>query len=458
MNRWRGSSVAVVLLATAVPVCAQDLTAIVGARIIDGLGGPPIENGVVIVEGARIAAVGPAGSIDIPDGAEVIDAAGGTVMPGLADMHVHLGGGWDGETVDLMGYQRYLDALLYSGVTTVLDTGDVLLLLQQMRQEIEAGRIDGPRLRFVGPLLDGPDPFWPPISYRITSSAQLGKVVGQLADGGVDALKAYGSLPDSLIAALVLAARERGLPVLADVGPRNGSLPTVESGIRAFAHAGFAPIADSVVDAMVERDVAVITTVAVIESFARRRFEDLSFLDDPLLARTMPPWFRHDLVAHATREQSSDQEEGARRAAAGLRNGMTNVRALRDAGVLLVAGTDSPYPGVYYGESLHRELELLVEAGLSPLEAISAATRNAAVLLGEEDEWGSLAPGVAADLIVVDGRPDRSIGDTRRIRWVMQAGRRVDRASLEFDPARHGEFRPSDPLRGPPADGGPSLR
>jgi len=98
MNRWRGSSVAVVLLATAVPVCAQDLTAIVGARIIDGLGGPPIENGVVIVEGARIAAVGPAGSIDIPDGAEVIDAAGGTVMPGLADMHVHLGGGWDGET------------------------------------------------------------------------------------------------------------------------------------------------------------------------------------------------------------------------------------------------------------------------------------------------------------------------------------------------------------------------
>ncbi len=453
MNRRSALPVALVLLTAALPVRAQSVTAIVGGRIIDGLGGPPIENGVVLVEGGRIAAIGPAGSVEVPGGAEIVDASGGTVLPGLADMHVHLMGGWDGEAVDVLGYRRYLDALLYAGVTTVLDTGGLLLFLQQMRQEIEAGRIEGPRLRFVGPLLDGVDPVWPPISYRISSSAQAATVVDQLADGGVDALKAYGSLPDSLIAALVLSGDERGLPVLADVGPRNGSLPVVETGIRAFAHVGARPIADSTVAAMAERGVATITTLAVIESFAHRRFEDLSFLDDPLLARTMPPWFRDDLVAAATAEPSPEQAARARSAAAGLRNAMANVQALHEAGVLLVAGTDSPYPGVYYGEGLHRELELLVEAGLSPLEAISAATRNAAALLGEEDEWGSLTPGLAAELIVVDGRPDRNIGDARRIREVIRAGRRIDRTTLEFDPARHGEFRTSRPLRGPPTGG-----
>ncbi len=425
------------------------MTAVVGARIVDGRGGPAIPDGIILVRGDRIEAVGEAGSISVPAGAEVIDGRGLTAMPGLADMHVHLVGGWDGESTDILGYQRYLNALLYAGVTTAQDVGGVLLFMQQLRQEVEARRTPGPRLLFVGPLLDGAAPVWPPISYRVTSTDQIELLVQQLAAGGVDALKAYGTLPDTLVAAIVRAAESHGLPVFADVGPRNGSRGIAETGIRAFAHAGFAPMDDDVIAYMAQHGVATITTLAVTESFARHRFDDLSFLEDPLLSRTMPPWFQDELVAHATRDLSEEDEGRARMAAAGLENGKANVRRLRAAGVLLVAGTDSPYPGVFFGEGLHRELELLVEAGLTPLEAISAATRNAALLLGAEDEWGTLTPGLAADLILVRGRPDQQNSDSRRIELVMQAGRVLDRGALEFDSSVDGGYRASRPMRDP---------
>ena len=133
----------------------------------------------------------------------------------------------------------------------------------------------------------------------------------------------------------------------------------------------------------------------------------------------MPPWFRDELTAHA-RALSDEGRRRAQFAAAALENGELNIGHLHEAGVLLVAGTASPYPGVFFGEGLHRELELLVEAGLTPLEAISVATRNAAVLMNAEDEWGTLKPGLAADLILVDGRPDRDISHTREITMVMQ--------------------------------------
>ena len=117
-----------------------------------------------------------------------------------------------------------------------------------------------------------------------------------------------------------------------------------------------------------------------------------------------------------------------------LQTAFDNVLALHEAGVLIVAGTDAPYPGVIQGESIHRELELLVEAGLSPLEAISTATSNAAELMGAEN-WGSIEVGNFANLVIVEGRPDRHISDSRTIHFVMQNGRIMDRDALKFDPA-----------------------
>ncbi len=115
---------------------SQDDTrlAITNAVVVDGRGGAPLENGTIILNGDRIQAVGPTQQIEIPPNARVIDAMGKTVLPGLADMHVHLIGGWDGHRVDMLGYQRYLNSLLYNGVTTVLDVGNVQPLSRRSRR------------------------------------------------------------------------------------------------------------------------------------------------------------------------------------------------------------------------------------------------------------------------------------------------------------------------------------
>jgi len=137
--------------------------ALVGGVVIDGNGGTPVENGVVVVRDGRIEAVGDADGVRVPSEARVIDLEGRTVLPGLADMHVHLMGGWDGVGSDWLGYQRYLNALLYSGVTTVFDLGNVMPFVLQLRDEVAAGTIAGPRIYCVGPLVDDADPSWPPL-------------------------------------------------------------------------------------------------------------------------------------------------------------------------------------------------------------------------------------------------------------------------------------------------------
>ena len=122
------------------------------------------------------------------------------------------------------------------------------------------------------------------------------------------------------------------------------------------------------------------------------------------------------------------------------------MKALFDAGVLLTAGTDAPYPGVFQGEGIHRELGLLVEAGRTPLEAITVATKNAVELMGDGGEWGTLTPERRADIVLVRGRPDRSIRQTRNVEIVIQRGRVVDRERLAFDADRDPGFRVATPV------------
>ena len=411
---------------------ATGTVAVTNAVIIDGLGGEPVVDGVVVVEGDRIAAAGPAAQVAVPDGATVIDAAGGAVMPGLADMHVHMVGGWDGVSTDMLGYRRYLSALLYAGVTTVLDVGNVLPFVQQIRAEVEAGRVPGPRVYMAGPLVDGPVPIWPPITYATFEPAAMRTHARQLAAAGVDVLKGYAGLDAEMVDSLVRAGAEHDLPVVVDLGWRGDYAAAVESGVAARAHAPSGPLGDDEIAAMVERGTANITTLAVLESFARRRLGDLAFLDHPLIAATTPPWFLDDLRAHATRSLTDDQAELVASIEERLMAAMTNVKRLHDAGVLVVAGTDAPYPGVFQGEGIHRELELLVEAGLTPLQAITAATGNAARLMGASDEWGAIAAGLAADLVVVRGNPAVDIGATRAIVAVIQSGVLLDRSALSF--------------------------
>ncbi len=168
----------------------------------------------------RIEAVGSAASVTLPDDVRIIDATGLTLMPGLADMHVHFLGGWDGVAVEMLGYQRYLNALLYAGVTTILDTGNVMPYILQIRNEVAAGTIRGPRIYSVGALIDGAEPVWPPISFALSGRAQVPKIVGQLDRAGVDAVKVHVGFSVPLLLEIVREARERSLPVFVDMWTR----------------------------------------------------------------------------------------------------------------------------------------------------------------------------------------------------------------------------------------------
>jgi imidazolonepropionase-like amidohydrolase len=378
--------------------------------------------------------------VEIPENARVIDAAGKSVMPGLADMHVHLGSGWAGYTMDLLGFQTRLNAFLYAGVTTVLDTGNVQPFILQLRQELAAGRIAGPRVFSLGPLLDSSDPIWPHIAFPVASADQVPKLVRRLDDAGVDGLKLYLGLNLGTIRSFVAEAKKAALPVVVDQWSLNGDVDLVRAGITAFAHLPFRTLDGEALDEMAKREVRCLTTLTIYEALARERLKKLDFLDHPLVRDTTPPRVLLELRKEAARAPT-EHDRTVREGYGRIEDAMKNVKKLFDAGVLLAAGTDSPFTGLFQGEGIHHELELLVASGLTPLQAITLATRNAAAFLDQEGEWGTLAVGHRADVLIVAGRPDRNIAHTRNVETVIQAGRVVDRNALRFDPKRDPDYR-----------------
>lgn len=185
-----------------------------------------------------------------------------------------------------------------------------------------------------------------------------------------------------------------------------------------------------------------ITTLSVYESFARRRFSDPTFLQRQLLTATTPPWVLDNLRKMSTRPLSQSERTDTARWVASFQSALQNVKRLYDAGILLATGTDAYFPGDFQGEGIHHELELLVEAGLTPVQAISVATQNAARIMGAEQEWGTIAVGKRADLLMVKGRPDKSISDTQKIEMVIQRGVILDRETLRYDPRTDPGYRP----------------
>ena len=316
--------------------------AIVHARIIDGRGGPVILDGTMLLRGKRIDAVGAASSISVPASAKMIDVAGKTVMPGLADMHVHLTGGWDGNTTDMLGYQRYLNALLYAGVTTVLDTGNVQPYILQIRQEVSSGRLLGPRIYCAGALIDGPDAVWPEMSIPVASASQIPALVQRQKSIGVDVLKAYGGLSIPEVTRLSSEGKKAGLRVFVDQGRRNGSIDLMNAGIAAFAHLPTFVLAENAIELAKSTQISFITTLSVYESFSGRRLLHMDFLSQPLIADTTPPWFLEELRSFANRPDTKEAELRRTAAMQQLQAAQENARKLWNAGVLVVAGTDAP--------------------------------------------------------------------------------------------------------------------
>jgi len=398
--------------------------ALTNVRLLDGTGRDPIENTAIVIDGNRIKNVGPVTSY--PDNTNVVDLRGLTVMPGLIDCHVHLGG----LTIDQPGkaigkvslkdmasfffdysrnYAHRRRLAIENGVTTIRSAGDHYPHIIRLRDKIAAGKLSGPRIFAPGPIITAPGGHPAGTIYKgnrhivenavrqIVDVSTAREEVKKLVEGGVDCIKAIYSdinpmdttqkvprLSFDVLEALADETHRHNLRLMVHTGTPHESMDAVKAGADSIEH-GILPGAssfdfdDDLVKMMMEKGTYFVPTLAI--AWANKD--------------AYP-----DLFTHLKR----------------------TFKRLHGAGANIAAGTDSGTPGVVIGKGLHKELELMVESGVSPMEAIIAGTRNAADNMAKAGELGTVESGKLADVIAVSGDPLKDIRNTREIKLVIRDG------------------------------------
>jgi imidazolonepropionase-like amidohydrolase len=379
---------------------ARGAFALVGARLIDGTESGTIDDSVVVVRDGRIAAVGTRADTPVPAGIEVIDAAGATIIPGLWDMHAHA------------AQIEWAPAYLAAGVTTVRDMGGGFAFLTAFRDTLASGRGVGPRLLLAG-LVDGDnDNAFGEVTAATPEEGRA--VVDRYHAAGFEQMKLYTYLQPDVVRAITARAHELGMTVTGHV-PRALSLPeALDAGMDQVAHLPLrgdpaSPQAEQIIEALLRHGAAVDPTASWGELLGRSRDTPIADFQPGILGAPWPIAAAYDSV----RNEATPEAVGER-----LRGSLAGVRALYDAGVPILAGTDYGVPA----HSLHRELELYVMAGLTPLEAIRAATVIPAQVMGLAEDSGTIEVGKRADMLVLDGDPLTDISAVRNGRWVVAGG------------------------------------
>jgi cytosine/adenosine deaminase-related metal-dependent hydrolase len=439
MRRWAAA------LAGCVAAFSAQAAAIVlsGGTVIDGYGNPPIANGVVVIDGDRILAVGGRDVVAVPEGAEVISTEGMTVLPGLWDMQVQLmrlGHGnrarWNetyGPLAERVVMPIAASQLLQAGVTSARDVAAPLDAAINVRGRIRDNFIAGPTIYVSGPVLrklvTAETAAW---EWAVNGAADATAKVQRLADAGVDyLLLAEVELwtADELSAA-VSEARLRGLPVHA-----YAERPVdVERGLAlqfdGFLGAGMGVTGfpDNVVLALQQRLMSGTTRPLVWTPAisAPLNFESLRSnaepLDDPRMVESLPPLVAADMLGSL---RNLDRVDGVG-APAGAQALCTKLRQIQDAKVTLLAGSDAGAPGHLHARATWQEIDFWVrECGIPALRAIQAATHDAATAMGAGHESGTLAPGKIADVIAVRGDVLRNPALLQSVDIVIKRGRRV---------------------------------
>lgn len=396
----------VALLALSGAAAAAAPLAITDVTVIDVERDRSIGPRTVLVADGRIAAIGAA---QVPADAEHIDGRGRFLIPGLVDFHVHLFNNASGRAPNDWTFALYVA----NGVTAVREMSaraNDIALVQRWRAE----RAIAPRIVAVG------------IPVRGASPEDAAHQVDAAADAGADFVKAFSEVPAENFAAILAAARRRGLPV---AGHTPDAVPLLEAAtaglasnehlMQVYAECGSARACRRTMHALARTRQLQVPTLVLDQP--------ASALDADAHAHLLRPderarWER--ILATLT---DTDRALAAQRALAARRI----VRAMHDAGVPIAAGTDAPMPNVYPGFALHEELALLVAAGLTPREALRAATLVPAEFLGIAAETGSIAVGKRADLVLLDADPVRDIRNTTRIAAVVLDGRLLRRAALD---------------------------
>jgi imidazolonepropionase-like amidohydrolase len=416
------------------------VVAFTGVSVLPLDSGRVLEDQTVVVRGERIEAVGPAASTPVPEGATRIDGRGRYLMPGLADMHIHLLPG-EGTPSDPAGQQLAL--LLANGVTTaralVAPPGGLAL-----RDRVARGELTGPTLRVAGPSFNGKS---------VQSPEQARQRVREQMAAGYDLLKTHGGLSRETYDAMVAEAKAHGLRVSGHVTQEVGLEHALESGqqiehLDGYLAALLPPGDTSQVDqvefgsALARMDLARLSTLAeatqqagIFNSPTLALFEivasdgavpelrtsrELRYVP----AAAVDAWTKTLLTGPLLAAPTAGKHRFLE-----LRRQV--LQGLHAAGAPLLVGSDSPQLFMVSGFAIHREMEAMAAAGLPPLAVLQAATRNAAAYFGESEQWGSVAPGQRADLLLLNANPLRDVKLTRALVGVMLRGQWLPRSELD---------------------------
>lgn len=406
--------------------------ALVGGNLIDGTGSATVPDSIVVIENGRIIAAGPRGKIKIPKHATIVNVFGKTILPGLWDMHAHF------EQVE------WGPVYLAAGVTTVRDCGNEFEFITAVRDAIDEGRGLGPRLLLAG-IVDGTGPSAIGVQ-RVDTPEQAREWVHRYHDAGFRQMKIYSSVKLEELRIVAEEAHRQGMSVTGHIPNGLDAYQAIEAGQDQINHISYiADIMHDPLPAGADRK-ARAEAVLGIDFNSPAALKALSFLKshgtvvDPTIAlfefftattAKPPASFEPGVkdVAPELIEQLEDVGPPTERSALSekvFEKELAIIGALHRAGIPIVAGTDQTVPG----HSLHREIELYVQAGFTPMEAIQAATLIPARVMGLEKEVGTIEAGKRADLIVADGDPLADIRNTRNVELTIVRGKMYNPADL----------------------------
>jgi imidazolonepropionase-like amidohydrolase len=416
------------------------VTTLQNVTVIDGNGGPPRHNASVVIEGEKIRGISDAHA-RVPKGATVVDLSGKIIMPEIINTHGHLGllkaTKMSAENYTQGNVERQLLQYQDYGTGAVLVMGTDRDPIYEWRTESHEGKFPGALIYTAGRGFGVPQGL-PPLSmgsdlvYRPTTPEEARKDVDELATHHPDVVKLwlddfwgqYPKMKPEIYAAIIDEAHKKGLRVAAHVYHEEDAQRLVDDGVNILAHSvRDAEIPDSLVAEMKSQNVAYIGTMS-LDEFATAYADDPAWLNQPFFRDALEPGV-YEMITSPRYKKSvqDDKKTPAEIAAQSIE--MKNLKKVYDGGILVTLGTDSGTLTRAFGFSEHNELQLLVQAGLTPLQAITVATKNGAELLHASSEFGVLRPGLKANFIVLDKDPAEGIHNTESISAVWKNGKKV---------------------------------
>jgi len=425
-----------------------------GGTLMDGNGSGPLTDAVVVIEGERILAVGSGSEMDVPRGARVVDARGKWIIPGLIDAHVHFfqsGGLYTRPDVidlrEMVSYERELAGIrarmagtfrryLCSGVTSTVDVGGPF---ENFRVRALASRTDAaPRVAAAGPLVSTyePDnlPAVDPDIIPVESPAEARNLVRREVAPMPDLVKVWFVLGPwanlgelvPIVRAAIEETHAHGVRAAVHATELETAKAAIRSGADILVHGiSDRPVDEEFIQMVKERGVLYTTTLVVFEGYDKVFGQRVSLTDvdrmcgDPEVIAT---WGDLAQMGYEPRGLSGGSQE--------LKIASANLKRMQEAGAIVAAGTDAGNIGTLHGPAIHREFELMAAAGLTPIEILVAATRNAARVFRNAPETGTIEPGKLADLLILDADPTADIRNARKINKVIKGGRVFEHASL----------------------------